>query len=89
MANIDIEYDDFLSACSSYEREHIMDSLYDDGYIPSNLNSDEFRMEDALSSSTEIELVQTLKRIWGNRLFLNNNDLKSLNNYATKGAYEN
>ena len=46
-------------------------------------------MEDALSSSTEIELVQTLKRIWGNRLFLNNNNLKSLNNYATKGAYEN
>lgn len=89
MANIDIEYDDFLSGCSSYERQHIMDSLYDDGYIPSNLNSDEFGMEDALSSSTEIELVQTLKRIWGNRLFLNNNDLKSLNNYATKGAYEN
>lgn len=89
MANIDIEYDDFLSGCSSYERQHIMDSLYDDGYIPSNLNSDEFGMEDVLSSSTEIELVQTLKRIWGNRLFLNNNDLKSLNNYATKGAYEN
>ena len=80
MANIDIEYDDFLSGCSSYERQHIMDSLYDDGYIPSNLNSDEFGMEDVLSSSTEIELVQTLKRIWGNRLFLNTNDLKSLNN---------
>lgn len=89
MANIDIEYDDFLSGCSSYERQHIMDSLYDDGYIPSNLNSDEFGMEDTLSSSTEIELVQTLKRIWGNRLFLNNNDLKSLNHYANKGAYEN
>jgi hypothetical protein len=42
MANIDIEYDDFLSGCSSYERQHIIDSLYDDGYIPSNLNSDEF-----------------------------------------------
>ena len=87
MANIDIEYDDFLSGCSSYERQRIIDSLYDDGYLPSDLNSDELEMN--ADSSTEIELVKTLQNIWKNRLFLNNNDLESLNHYANKGLYEN
>ena len=87
MANIDIQYDDFLAGCASYEKQHIMDLLYEDGYTPSNSNSDEFGMY--ASSSTEIELVKTLQNIWNNRLFLNNNDLKSLNHYATRGAYEN
>jgi hypothetical protein len=87
MANIDIEYDDFLSGCSSYERQRIIDSLYDDGYLPSDLNSDELEMN--ADSSTEIELVKTLQNIWKNRMFLNSNDLDSLNHYANKGLYEN
>jgi hypothetical protein len=87
MANIDIEYDDFLYGCTSHEKQRIIDSLYDDGYLPSDLNSDELEMN--ADSSTEIELVKTLQNIWKNRLFLNNNDLESLNHYANKGAYEN
>jgi hypothetical protein len=87
MANIDIEYDDFLYRCTSYEKQSIIDSLYDDGYLPSDSNSDELGMK--ADSSTEIELVKTLQNIWKNRLFLNNNDLESLNHYANKGAYEN
>jgi hypothetical protein len=50
------------------------------------MNDDEFKME--AESNTEVELIQTLRNIWNNRLFLNNKDLEELNYYANKGAYD-
>lgn len=87
MASIDIDWDDFLYECSSYEKQRIIDSLYDDGYSPSDLNSDELEME--AESNREVELVKTLQNIWKNRMFLNSDNLDSLNHYANKGLYDN
>ncbi len=84
--DIDIDWDDFLYDCSSNEKQKIIDSLYDDGYVPKNMDDDEFKME--AESNTEVELIQTLRNIWNNRLFLNNKDLEELNYYANKGAYD-
>jgi len=92
MANIgvDIDWDDFLYDCSSYEKQKILDSLYGDGYSPSNecVNDDNI-VEIEPESTSEVELANTLEGIWENRLFLNSNDLKSLKHYANKGLYEN
>jgi hypothetical protein len=85
--NIDIDWDDYLYECLSYDKQRIIDSLYEDGYVPENMDDDEFKME--AESNTEIELIKTLRNIWNNRLFLNNKDLEELNYYANKGAYEN
>ena len=84
--DIDIDWDDYLYECSSYEKQRIIDSLYDDGYVPKNMDESEFKME--AESYTEVELIQTLRNIWNNRLFLNNKDLEELNYYANKGAYD-
>ena len=84
--DIDIDWDDYLYECSSYEKQRIIDSLYDEGYVPKNMDESEFKMEP--ESTTDVELIKTLQNIWNNRLFLNNNDLESLNHYANKGVYE-
>jgi hypothetical protein len=84
--DIDIDWDDFLYDCSSNEKQKIIDSLWEDGYVPNSMNDDEFKME--AESNTEVELIKTLRNIWNNRLFLNNKDLEELNYYANKGAYD-
>lgn len=34
MASIDIEIDDIMYSLSSYEKQELVDELYDDGYCP-------------------------------------------------------
>ena len=38
MANIDIDIDDIMYSLSSYEKQELVDELYDSGYIPKQIS---------------------------------------------------
>ena len=38
MASIDIEIDDIMYSLSSYEKQELVDELYDDGYVPKQIS---------------------------------------------------
>lgn len=90
MASIDVDIDDIIWAMSSYEKQELADELYNEGYTPSKYTDDDgdvFQM--IAETTTEDELKKVLENIWKNRIFINNNDLESLNFYANKGDYGN
>jgi len=87
MASVDIEYDEFLYECSSFEKQRIMDSLWQDGYVPKGSFEDGFEM--IVESTSEQFLKECLENIWKNRMFINNEDLESLKYYTNKGDYGN
>ena len=37
MANIDVEIDDILNGMLRYEKQQLVDALYDDGYLPNQI----------------------------------------------------
>jgi steroid 5-alpha reductase family enzyme len=85
--NVNLDWDDFLWECSQTEKQKIIDSLWDDGYVPNTVSDGEFEM--VATTHTESELIAVLHNIWRNRLFIDMRDIESLNHYANKGAYEN
>lgn len=84
---MDLDIDDFLYECSSFEKQRIMDSLWQDGYAPKGISEDEFEM--VAESTSEKFLKECLENIWKNRMFINNEDLESLKYYTNKGDYGN
>lgn len=38
MANIDIDIDDIIYGLDRFEKQSLVDELYDDGYVPKQLN---------------------------------------------------
>lgn len=84
---MDLDIDDFLYECSSFEKQRIMDSLWQNGYIPKGISEDEFEM--VAESTSEKFLKECLENIWKNRMFINNEDLESLKYYTNKGDYGN
>ena len=38
MASIDIEIDDIMYSLSSYEKQELVDELYDNGYVPKQIS---------------------------------------------------
>ena len=40
--DVDIDFNDYLSGCDSWEKQKIMDSLWQDGYAPKGLFEDGF-----------------------------------------------
>ena len=84
---MDLDIDDFLCECSSFEKQRIMDSLWQDGYAPKGSFEDGFEM--IAESASEQFLKECLENIWKNRMFINNEDLESLKYYTNKGDYGN
>ena len=39
MASIDIDLDDILYSLSSYEKQELVNDLYDDGYVPKQVQN--------------------------------------------------
>lgn len=85
--DVDIDFNDYLSGCDSWEKQKIMDSLWQDGYAPKGLFEDGVEM--IAESTSEKFLKECLENIWKNRMFINNEDLESLKYYTNKGDYGN
>ncbi len=85
--DVDIDFNDYLSGCDSWEKQKMIDSLWQDGYAPKGISEDEFEM--VAESTSEKFLKECLENIWKNRMFINNEDLESLKYYTNKGDYGN
>jgi len=85
--DVDIDFNDYLNGCDSWEKQEIIDSLWQDGYTPQGVSEDEFEM--ISESTSEQFLKECLENIWKNRMFINNEDLESLKYYTNKGDYGN
>lgn len=85
MASIDVSINDIIWALSSHEKQELMDELWDDGIEPTDMDND--NVFTGAETNTEVELQKVLGNIWKNRLFINSDDLITLNKFANKGVY--
>ena len=84
---IDIDIDDILNDMSSWECQELADSLYEDGYIPKQLQVGSDSLLDRAETYLEQELSNTLMAIWSNRLHLTDSDKEILKTLSRKGSY--
>lgn len=84
--DVDVDIDDVYWDLSKWEKQELADKLYEDGYVPKELEEDLSIAEGLIpDSGTEQELYNILNKVWDNRRFINSNDLETLINLAKKG----
>jgi hypothetical protein len=85
MVSIDVEVDidDILWNMSKWDKQNIVDTLYEDGIVPKGL-PEEIDVREP-ETYLEHELSDLLDKIWNNRKFINYNDLKTLKYLSNKG----
>lgn len=72
--DIDIDIDDYLSHCSSRERELLAESLYNDGYMGNLKKENDF----IASTYKETEIVRLFNDIWNNKDFFTQNQIDQI-----------
>ena len=66
MATVEIDIDDLLWDMNRFEKQEMVDSLYDDGYVPKKLEKDlELTNDRFPTTSSEIELHELLNKALG------------------------
>ena len=86
MENITVDIDDMLWSMSKYKKQEMADALYDDGIIPTYLNTDVAVWESRIpQTNLEKELAEILDKVWDNKRFINNDDLEILRHLSKKG----
>ncbi len=90
MATFDteVDVDDMLFGMSRFEKQEMADALYDDGYVPSQMEKDLEGDSRTPTTNLEIELSDMLDRVWRNRMCLSEDDKQTLKCLATKGLYD-
>jgi hypothetical protein len=84
--DVEVDIDDILWGMSKWEKQDLADSLYNDGIVPKLLQKDLDEVIDRQPYTvTDQELSDLLERVWGNRDFLNSNDLETLRHLSKKG----
>jgi hypothetical protein len=84
--NVSFDVEDIIWGMDRYEKQDMVDSLYDDGFVPSNVKKDLDLVIDRLPlTSLEQELSDLLDKVWNNRNVINNNDLEILKHLSKKG----
>jgi hypothetical protein len=84
--NVSFDVEDIIWGMDRYEKQDMVDSLYDDGFVPSNVKKDLDLVIDRLPlTPLEQELSDLLDKVWNNRNVINNNDLETLKHLAKKG----
>ena len=84
--NVSFDVDEIIWGMDKYEKQDMVDSLYDDGFVPTELKPEVTVWESRIpTTNLEKELSDTLNKIWDNRRFINNNDLETLKHLAKKG----
>ena len=79
---VDIDLDDLMWDLSKWDKQRLVDNLYENGYVPKEVET-----IDARESGTylEYELSDILDKVWNNRKFINNDDLETLKHLSKKG----
>jgi hypothetical protein len=62
MASIDIEIDDILYSMSNWEKQELVDNLYDDGYIPKQM--DVVHCDDVPTGEFDREVSKLIGNSW-------------------------
>ena len=70
MASIDIEIDDIMYSLTSYEKQELVDELYDDGYCPKQVQQ---VMDEDLDDWDE-----AIKKLKGNKWRLSKEDEEAI-----------
>jgi hypothetical protein len=84
--DVEVDIDDILWGMSKWEKQDLADSLYNDGIVPKLLQKDLDEVIDRQPYTvTDQELSDLLERVWGNKDFLNSNDLETLRHLSKKG----
>ena len=84
--NVSFDVDDLIWGMDKYEKQEMVDSLYDDGYVPNNVKKDLDLVIDRLPlTPLEQELSDLLDKIWDNRNVINNDDLEIIKHLTKKG----
>lgn len=82
--NVDIDISDLLWDMDRFEKQELVDELYDEGFVPKELKH--LAVEDRdVATYLEQELSNILNDIWSNRLFLTNDDIQNLKQLSTQG----
>jgi len=74
--NVDVDIDDILWSLSSYEKQELVDDLYDGGYTPTQLDKKQSKSDDDWD-----EAVEKLK---GNKWRLSKEDEETILKIANK-----
>ena len=70
MASIDFEIDDILYSLASYEKQELADALYDDGYVPK-------QVEHIIDEDLD-EWDEQIKKLKGNKWRLSKEDEETI-----------
>jgi hypothetical protein len=62
MASIDIDIDDILYSMSNWEKQELADNLYDDGYIPKQM--DVVHRDEVPVSDFDAEVTKLIGNSW-------------------------
>ena len=72
MASIDIDIDDILYGMTSWEKQELADELYDDGYVPKQLNG-------TLTADTDFDdWDEQVRKLRGNKWRLTKEDEETI-----------
>lgn len=62
MASIDIDIDDILWGMSDYEKQNLVDDLYDDGFVPKQLGG--VHSDDVYTNGFDMEVTKLIGNSW-------------------------
>lgn len=79
---VDIDLDDLMWDLSKWDKQRLVDNLYNDGFVPKEIETIDAREP---GTYLEYELSDILDKIWSNRKFISNDDLETLKHLSKKG----
>ena len=83
MPYIDFDMEDILWNMSESETQELVDSLYEDGYVPSQITESKSDITDIIDTSElniiELEWVQMIDKLKQIRLSISNEDVDKIN----------
>jgi hypothetical protein len=75
--SVDVDIDDILWDMTSYEKQELVNELYEDGYVPKQVQAIADR-EDAISSAGPFDFDGQVQKLIGNSWRLSNNDVETI-----------
>jgi len=75
MVSIDVDIDDVISGMTSWEKQELVDELYEDGYIAK---------KDTAEKSTDNDWNESVNKLFNNKWRLSNEDEETILNITNK-----
>jgi hypothetical protein len=75
--SIDVDIDDILWGMTSYEKQELVDELYEDGYVPKQVKEIADR-EEAIKSAGQFDFDGQVQKLVGNSWRLSNEDVETI-----------